>query len=209
MLKEFKFLGKAVGRVCFCNLMGIGQGRLKKALCMMPMPDLRIGQDKSHSRSGTHSVDAFLSILYEGVAETLPDREVDLFSSALLLRRFVRRGRSQWGDDPEWDVPSDEEASEELKGFLDNPGKGLLWQSFAHDEDKKITKYSDPGTVIDLYTHYSATRRMLGAEEVSQLTSNVARRTLRYSTFLRVYKQRWEAVLKFRSHNLPLILQKG
>ena len=44
------------------------------------MPDLGIGQNKSHSHSGTHSVDAFLAILYEGVAETLPDRQVDLFS---------------------------------------------------------------------------------------------------------------------------------
>ena len=63
-----------MGRQCLCTLMSIGINRLRKGLSMTP--DLRIGKVKSGSRAETFSVDAFLSILYEGLAETLPDRPV-------------------------------------------------------------------------------------------------------------------------------------
>ena len=69
---EIKFLGRPVGRVCLCTLLAIGINRLRKALTMAP--DLRIGKSKSGSQLTSHSVDAFLSMLYEGIAETLPDR---------------------------------------------------------------------------------------------------------------------------------------
>ena len=69
---DIKFLGKSVGRACLCILLGIGPNRLRKTSDMIP--DLRVGKTKSGSREQTHSVDAFLSMLYEGVAETLPDR---------------------------------------------------------------------------------------------------------------------------------------
>ena len=37
-------------------------------------PDLRFGHDKSGTKRETASVDAFLTVLYDSVAETLPDR---------------------------------------------------------------------------------------------------------------------------------------
>ena len=92
--------------------------------------------------------------------------------SALILTlpygRFVRRGRAAASDDPEWDVASSDDEVEELKNFMDKPAAGAVWSSF-QPEDKKITKYLPPGTVADLYTHYEATRGLLGAAAVSQL----------------------------------------
>ncbi|CAK9080034.1 Uncharacterized protein SCF082_LOCUS38173, partial [Durusdinium trenchii] len=121
------------------------------------------------------SVDAFLSLMYNGVAETLPDR-------------FIRRGRSSGQEDSDIDIDSDCEV-EELRDFLDVPGKGPVWD-IVHPNEKQITKYMDPGTVADLYQHYVATRQMFGAAAVS------------YGTFLKVYKERWQSILKFREKNL-------
>ena len=69
---QFTFVGQEVGRECLCALMGIGVNRFKKTLKLQP--DLRFGHDKSGSKRDTASVDAFLTVLYNGVAETLPDR---------------------------------------------------------------------------------------------------------------------------------------
>lgn len=68
----FNFSGQNVGRACLSAILGIGKARLNKAMSLQP--DLRVGKDKSGSQAVTRSVDAFLSILYNGVAETLPDR---------------------------------------------------------------------------------------------------------------------------------------
>lgn len=38
------------------------------------IPDMRFGKKKSGSQPNTASVDAFLSILYASVAETMPDQ---------------------------------------------------------------------------------------------------------------------------------------
>ena len=69
---SFTYCGEQVGRECLCALLGIGVNRLRKAFNMVP--DLRVGKDKSGSHESTFSVDAFLSMLYSKVAETLPDR---------------------------------------------------------------------------------------------------------------------------------------
>ena len=84
----------------------------------------------------------------------------------LSFDRFVRRGRAASSDDPEWDVESDNEDHQDLRDFMDRPGKGPIWESFIPDE-KKITKYLNPGNVSDLYTHYEATRGLFGAKAVS------------------------------------------
>ena len=73
---SFTYCGERVGRECLCALLGIGVNRLRKALNLMP--DLRVGKDKTGSQQATFSVDAFLSMLYCNVAETLPDR-LDFF----------------------------------------------------------------------------------------------------------------------------------
>lgn len=70
----FSFLGRIVGRACLCDILAIGINRLRK--CIQLVPDLRLGKDKGGSRQNTRSVDAFLSILYSSVAETLPDKSL-------------------------------------------------------------------------------------------------------------------------------------
>ena len=65
-------MGKEIGRECLCAVLGIGINRLRKGLNLIP--DGRVGLQKSGSHRDTASVDAFLSVLYEGLAETLPDR---------------------------------------------------------------------------------------------------------------------------------------
>lgn len=79
--------------------------------------------------------------------------------------RFIRRGRSSGQEDPDFDIDSDCEV-EEMRDFLDTPGKGPVWQMLQHNE-RKVAKYMDPGTVADLYQHYVATRQMFGAVAVS------------------------------------------
>eukprot|EP00434_Breviolum_minutum_P019610 symbB.v1.2.017297.t1/scaffold1343.1/size124258/6 len=135
----------------------------KKALSLAP--DLRVGKVNAGQRQAAYSVDAFLSVLYEGVAETLPNR-------------FIRRGQSE--DDPSFDVETDD--VEELKDWLDHPGRGAAWQSIAPDS-KRLTKYLPPGTVRDLYEHYQSTRQL-------------------YTTFMRAYNERWKDVLRFREANM-------
>ena len=66
------FLGQTVGYTCLATILGIGKSRLKKA--MSSVPDLRFGKQKNLSRKDTWSVDSFLSLQYQNVAETLPDR---------------------------------------------------------------------------------------------------------------------------------------
>ena len=69
----FTFLGRPIGRVCLCNVMAMGINRFRRALEMAP--DLRFGLARKGMRQvASESVNAFLHILYEGVAETLPDR---------------------------------------------------------------------------------------------------------------------------------------
>ena len=69
---SFGLVGHDVGRECLCNLLGIGINRFRKTMNLIP--DGRIGMSKTGSHRDTASVDAFLTVLYEGVAETLPDR---------------------------------------------------------------------------------------------------------------------------------------
>lgn len=80
----FSFLGRIVGRACLCEILAIGINRLRK--CINLVPDLRLGKDKSGSRQNTRSVDAFLSILYSSVAETLPDKFLgSIFKVAFII----------------------------------------------------------------------------------------------------------------------------
>ena len=66
------FLNKSMGFDCFCRLLDVGRGRVRKA--KTATVDMRLGKDKKQSRARTYSVDAFLGVLYNGVGETLPDR---------------------------------------------------------------------------------------------------------------------------------------
>lgn len=85
----------------------------------------------------------------------------------------MARGRSRSGEDPELDLEAASEIDpEEIKAWLDRPGKGVVW-NMLQPGDKPITKYLAPGTVSDLYTHYQATRQLWGAVQVSHLDAKI------------------------------------
>lgn len=70
---NFTFLGQQIGRVCLCTVLSVGINRFRKALEVIP--DMRMGVSRKGVRQPeSQSVNAFLGILYNGVAETLPDR---------------------------------------------------------------------------------------------------------------------------------------
>lgn len=64
-------LDKPVGSVCLASLLGIGDKRLRKA--QSGAPDIRHGRRMYRSKPGSWSVDSFLQISYDRIAETLPD----------------------------------------------------------------------------------------------------------------------------------------
>ena len=71
-VESLSFLGSEISHKCLAAVLGIGKSRLKRGMdCAV---DLRFGKQRSESRKDTWSVDAFLALQYEGVAETLPDR---------------------------------------------------------------------------------------------------------------------------------------
>lgn len=64
-------LDRSVGFKCLASLMGVGGSRLEKKAS--GAPDLRYGRREHRSKPGTWTVDSFLQIQYDAVAETLPD----------------------------------------------------------------------------------------------------------------------------------------
>lgn len=54
------------------KLLGVGQGRMHAR--RSGAPDLRFGQKEHQSKPGTFTVDAFLQVAYDSIAETLPDQ---------------------------------------------------------------------------------------------------------------------------------------
>lgn len=64
-------LDKPLGFKCLAALLGVGSMRLDKKAA--GTPDLRFGKRQHQSKPGSWSVDAFLQIAYDAVAETLPD----------------------------------------------------------------------------------------------------------------------------------------
>ena len=64
-------LDQPVGFKCLASLLGVGGARLGKKAA--GNPDLRFGKHGHHSKPGTWTVDGFLQVAYDAVAETLPD----------------------------------------------------------------------------------------------------------------------------------------
>ena len=81
--KQFTLLDKPVGFKCLAALLGVGTGRLRRG--MSGAPDLRHGQRPYMSKASTWSVDGFLRIAYDAVAETLPDQLLGFVSFILGL----------------------------------------------------------------------------------------------------------------------------
>lgn len=64
-------LEKPVGFRCLASLLGVGSARLERKASAAP--DLRYGKQVHKSKPGTWTVDGFLQVLYDAIAETLPD----------------------------------------------------------------------------------------------------------------------------------------
>ena len=60
-------------------------------------------------------------------------------------------------------------AVEDIRDWLDRPGKGAVWTTAVTSSEKQITKYLAPGTVQDLFIHYQSTRQLFGSVAVSYL----------------------------------------
>lgn len=70
-------LDKAVGLKCLAALLGMGRDRVRRQEA--GAPDLRCGRKEGRSRETTWSVDGFLKILYDSLAETLPDQRLSSY----------------------------------------------------------------------------------------------------------------------------------
>ena len=70
--REFNFLGHHLKRGCFESLLGISSHRVDRAGAV----DLRYGPSMRPSQY-TASIDSFCLVLYNSVAEPLPDRRPD------------------------------------------------------------------------------------------------------------------------------------
>ena len=91
---HFNFLGQRIGRLCLCTVMSIGINRFRNALDMKP--DMRVGASRKGVRyQSSQSVNAFLGILYNGVAETLPDRFMGP-NSLIITLPYVTLQISTW-----------------------------------------------------------------------------------------------------------------
>ena len=69
---QCKLLDKEVGRKCLAALVGVGHRRLRTK--SQGAPDLRYGKREHQSKPGSWTVDGFLQIIHDSIAETLPDR---------------------------------------------------------------------------------------------------------------------------------------
>ncbi|CAK9073825.1 unnamed protein product [Durusdinium trenchii] len=178
--KQFTLLDRPVGFKCLAALLGVGTGRLRKGTTSTP--DLRHGTRPYMSRPSTWSVDGFLRIAYDSVAETMPDE-------------FIRRGRASQkkksdldsdGDSGSEEVASDVENVEEMREWLSTTSA----KSTLLPNQVLVRKFLPPGNVMELFEEYKATQQMLGGKPVS------------YTTFNHVYKERWQDILRFRSQSL-------
>ena len=87
------FLDKEVGRKCLARLLGTSGSRLQKQA--VQRPDLRFGRREYQSKPGTYSVDAFLQVAYDSIAETLPDQFLGpCLSSPNSLAKVCEEGAS-------------------------------------------------------------------------------------------------------------------
>ncbi len=70
--REFHFLGKYLKRVCFESLLGVSSHRIDRVGAL----DMRYG---SHPRASplAASIDTFSMVLYNSVAEPLPNKQLD------------------------------------------------------------------------------------------------------------------------------------
>ena len=71
---SYFLLDKPVGRKCLAALIGVGQARLQRSRA--GTPDLRFGKREHRSQPGTWTADAFFQVVYDSIAETLPDKHL-------------------------------------------------------------------------------------------------------------------------------------
>ena len=76
----------------------------------------------------------------------------------------------------------------ELESWLSSSQTSSLSNEFV--TGNHVTRFLPPGTVRELYETYSTVQNMLGQDATS------------YSTFLRVYEEKWSKLLQFRQKTL-------
>lgn len=83
-------LDQSVGFKCLAALLGVGGSRLEKKAA--GNPDLRYGKRAHESKPGTWTVDGFLQVAYDALAETLPDELLSTYSRIFNLFPAVPKG---------------------------------------------------------------------------------------------------------------------
>ena len=81
--KEYQFLGLPLKRVCFQSLIGISSHRVDRIGAI----DLRYKDTRNRSKPShlTASIDAFVMILYNSVAEPLPNKSLKHYSNICIF----------------------------------------------------------------------------------------------------------------------------
>ena len=134
----------------------------------------------------------------------------------------MRRGRAAKGDDSDFDVSASDVEDTELSSWLEKPGKSMALQVLSGPTEKThkiFTTRKCDGAVSPLRgykavdwgkgffvqtlvgeNHRTFYKRYHVFKVGSHYTLLVG--FFRYSTFLRVYQQRWADILKFRQKTL-------
>ena len=96
---DCKLLDKPVGFKCIAALLGVGHSRIRTK--SRGAPDLRHGKRQYESKPGTWSVDGFLQIAYDSIAETLPDQSLAyIFFSPVWKNEKMNINTYPWGVKP-------------------------------------------------------------------------------------------------------------
>ena len=83
--RDYLLLGHPVRRVCMEHLLGISSHRTDRIGCI----DMRFGQHPTKPSELTASIDAFCCVMYNSIAEPLPDKLAWLYVGIFLLAIFL------------------------------------------------------------------------------------------------------------------------
>ena len=185
---QFHLCGHAVCVPAFCQLLGIGPHRLYKWV-HGNFTDLRHYVVGQRSPVQSLAVDQFLRETYETAAEPLANTDhIECVNSHILTH-------ADTGDE---DEPQD--AGQELADQLHDWAVGvnptqIIVQSCGPQVHGLPRRYLGQGSVTDLYWKYLAWE---AGNDAWDGDADAKRTPASFSTFNRVYKQKWAAVLKMR-----------
>ncbi|CAK9067404.1 Uncharacterized protein SCF082_LOCUS34123 [Durusdinium trenchii] len=140
--REYFFLSKPIGRSCMEQLLGISSHRTDRT----GQVDLRFGPRANMRPSElSASVDSFCAILYNSVAEPLPDRQQKTTSSVRVTSR-----------PSDTDHRNSDEGTVFFSEFEDSQqdDEDLMMLLKSNDLSSLVRKYLPPGTIFEMFQFY-------------------------------------------------------